>query len=149
MNPNGQTENDMKLRRRSQSDDFKGFLDHGTSLTGELQFSGTLRVDGEIHGSITTNDLLIVGEQANVHADIRAGEVQIFGSVSGNVESERRVEVYPSGHLKGDVRTPQLIIEEGGTFEGRSHGSAENKSEDTVATSTGDEFAKRSAPDTA
>jgi cytoskeletal protein CcmA (bactofilin family) len=113
----------MKLRRRSASDEFRGFLDHGTSLTGELQFSGTLRVDGNVHGSITTDDILIVGEQASVHADIRAGEVQIYGSVFGNVESARRVEVFPSGRLLGDVRTPQLIIEEGGTFEGRSLGT--------------------------
>lgn len=110
----------MKLRRKSGSDEFKGFLDHGTSLTGELQFSGTLRVDGNIHGSIKTDDLLIVGERASVHADIKAGEVQVFGSVFGSVDSERRVEIYPSGRIKGDVRTPQLIIEEGGTFEGRS-----------------------------
>jgi cytoskeletal protein CcmA (bactofilin family) len=115
----------MKLRRRSGSDEFRGFLDHGTSLTGALQFSGTLRVDGNVHGSITTDDVLIVGEQATVHADIRAGEVQIYGSVFGNVDSQRRVEVYPTGRLLGDVKTPQLIIEEGGTFEGRSLGATD------------------------
>jgi cytoskeletal protein CcmA (bactofilin family) len=115
----------MKLRRKPQSDEFRGFLDHGTSLTGELQFSGTLRVDGNVHGSITTDDLLIIGERAVVHADIKAGEVQIFGSVYGNVESERRIEVYPSGSLRGDVCTPQLVIDEGGTFEGRSRGASE------------------------
>jgi len=123
----------MKLRRKSPSDEFRGFLDHGTSLTGELQFSGTLRVDGEIHGSISTDDLLIVGEQATVHADVKAGEVQIFGSVYGNIESARRIEVYPTGRLKGDVHTPQLIIEEGGLFEGRSHGALSDKKETTVA----------------
>jgi len=115
----------MKLGRRPRSDDFKGFLDDGTSLTGELRFSGTLRVDGNIHGSIATDDVLIVGEKASVHADIRAGEVQIFGTVFGNVDSTRRIEVFPTGKLKGDVRTPQLIIDEGGTFEGRSHGTDE------------------------
>lgn len=119
----------MRRRRKSPSDEFKGFLDHGTSLTGELQFSGTLRVDGNIHGSITTDDLLIIGERATVHADIKAGEIQVFGSVFGNVESERRIQVYPTGSLKGDVRTPQLIIDEGGTFEGRSHGTDEGSGE--------------------
>ena len=123
----------MKLRRKSPSDEFKGFLDHGTSLTGDLQFSGTLRVDGHINGSITTGDVLIVGERATVHADIRAGEIQIYGSVVGNVESERRIEVYPTGRLQGDVRTPQLIIEEGGTFEGRSHLSRKDDSESAEA----------------
>ena len=143
----GNTENHMKLRRKSASDEFKGFLDHGTSLTGELQFSGTLRVDGEIHGSITTSDVLIVGDQATIHADVRAGEIQIFGSVFGNVESERRIEVYSTGHLKGDISTPQLVIEEGGTFEGRSRRPGAAKVEETVAASA-DHFAKRNAPDT-
>lgn len=132
----------MRRRRKAQSDEFRGFLDHGTSLTGELQFSGTLRVDGNVHGSITTDDLLIIGERAVVHADIKAGEVQIFGSVYGNVESERRIEVYPSGSLHGDVRTPQLVIDEGGTFEGRSQGASEEP-EETAQDTT--EVAQRNA----
>lgn len=120
----------MKLRRKYGSDDFKGFLDHGTSVTGELTFSGTLRVDGNIHGSITTSDLLIVGERATIHADIKAGEIQVYGSVFGNIEGSRRVEICSTGKLHGDVRTPRLVIEEGGTFEGRSRGAdsdAENE----------------------
>ena len=116
----------MKLRRKHGSDDFKGFLDHGTSVTGELTFSGTLRVDGNIHGSIATSDLLIVGERATIHADIKAGEIQVYGSVFGNIESTRRVEIYSTGKLRGDVRTPRLVIEEGGTFEGRSRGVDED-----------------------
>jgi cytoskeletal protein CcmA (bactofilin family) len=125
----------LKLRRKHGSDDFRGFLDHGTSLTGELQFSGTLRIDGNVHGSIKTDDLLIVGERATLHADIKAGEVQVFGAVFGSVESARRVEIYSSGRVKGDVISPQLIIEEGGAFEGRSLTGEEE--EDAEARSEG------------
>jgi len=106
---------------RKRSLDFQGFLDHGTTLTGELHFSGALRIDGTVHGSITTSDLLIVGEQASIHADIRAGEVQIHGAVLGSVECERRIEISSTGILRGDVRTPHLVIDEGGRFEGQSH----------------------------
>lgn len=136
----------MKLRRRQSSEEFRGFLDHGTSLTGELQFSGTLRVDGEIHGSITTEDILIVGERATLHADVRAGEVQIFGTVFGNVESDRRIDISPTGRLKGDVKTPRLVIEEGGTFEGRSHRPGPDNEEEPSATPT-DALAGRNVPD--
>jgi len=139
----------MKLRRKSHSEEFRGFLDHGTSLTGELQFSGTLRVDGEIHGSISTDDLLIVGERATVHADVKAGEVQIFGSVFGNIDSARRIEVYPTGRLKGDVHTPQLIIEEGGVFEGHSHGPLNEKKETTVASPAVENLSRSRTSDTA
>jgi cytoskeletal protein CcmA (bactofilin family) len=122
----------VKLRKKSGSHDFKGFLDQGTSLTGELSFSGTLRVDGTVHGSISTADILIVGDKASVNADIKAGEVQIYGTVFGNIEANRRVEIYPTGKLRGDVRTPQLIIEEGGTFEGHSRGLVDSDAEAVV-----------------
>ena len=64
----------MKFRDKP-SDQVSGFLDKGTNITGELQFAGTLRIDGNFHGSISTADTLIIGEHAMVHADIRAGEV--------------------------------------------------------------------------
>lgn len=131
-----ESEATLKLRRKTGSNEFQGFLDQGTSLTGELEFSGTFRVDGNIHGSIKTDDLLIVGENATVNADIRAGEIQVFGSVFGTIESARRVEIYPKGRVKGDVRTPQLIIEEGGTFEGRSKPTEETEAAEPQAEST-------------
>jgi cytoskeletal protein CcmA (bactofilin family) len=123
----------VNLRKKSYSNDFKGFLDHGTSLTGELTFSGTLRVDGAVHGSISTSDLLIVGDKASVNADIKAGEVQIYGAVFGNIAGDRRVEIYSTGRLRGDVRTPQLVIEEGGRFEGHSRGLIDSEEGTAVA----------------
>ena len=128
----------MKLRWKPTFDDFKGFLDHGTSLTGELTYSGTLRVDGNIHGSITTADVLVVGEQATIHADIKAGEVQIYGTVCGNITGSRRVEICSTGRLRGDVRAAQLVIEEGGVFEGRSLGTSDIKTEETAPDFTSD-----------
>jgi cytoskeletal protein CcmA (bactofilin family) len=107
--------------RKSPSEEFNGFLDAGTSLTGELSFSGTLRVEGNIHGSITTPDVLVIGKHAVVHADIKAGEVEIHGTVAGNIACDRRLQIYASGRLQGDVRSPKFIIEEGGMFEGLSY----------------------------
>jgi cytoskeletal protein CcmA (bactofilin family) len=118
------------------SEEVSGFLDQGTSVTGELQFSGTLRIDGEFHGSITTKDKLIVGERAQVHADIKAGEVEVYGSISGTLESNRRVEVHPSGSIKGDVRTPELVIEAGGILDGNSRMAGDSKTENQFETSS-------------
>jgi cytoskeletal protein CcmA (bactofilin family) len=108
--------------RKSASDQFNGFLDVGTCVTGELSFSGTLRLEGNVHGSIRTTDVLVIGEGAMVHAEITAGEVEIHGTVSGNITCERRLQIFSSGRLRGDVRVPTLIIDEGGVFEGISLG---------------------------
>lgn len=106
--------------RKTVSEEFSGFLAQGTTLKGDLQFSGTLHLNGNVRGSISTADVLIIGEHAVVEADIRAGEVQIYGTVIGNIESMRRVEICESGRLRGDLRTPNLVIRDGAIFEGKS-----------------------------
>ncbi len=106
--------------KKTVSEEFNGFLAQGTSVNGDLSFSGTLHLNGNVRGSISTTGVLIIGEHATVEANIKAGEVQIYGTVIGIVECESRVEICETGRLRGDVRTQKLIINEGGSFEGTS-----------------------------
>jgi cytoskeletal protein CcmA (bactofilin family) len=122
----------MKFRLRS-SDQVSGFLDKGTNVTGELEFAGTLRIDGNFHGSISTNDILIIGEHALVHADIKVGEVEIHGQVNGSIDAKRRVEISASGRLRGDVRTPVLCVSPGGVLDGRIQMAGEHPDETAIA----------------
>jgi cytoskeletal protein CcmA (bactofilin family) len=107
----------MKFRMK-QSDQVSGFLDKGTNMTGELEFAGTLRIDGNFHGSISTDDNLIVGEHAVVHADIKAGELEVHGQIFGTVEAVRVVEIFASGRVRGDIRTPVLRVNGGAMLDG-------------------------------
>jgi cytoskeletal protein CcmA (bactofilin family) len=95
-------------KNKAISDEFSGFLAQGTSLTGDLRFAGKLHLDGDFHGTISTDDVLVIGEKAT------------SGKVFGNIECVRRVEINASGHVRGDVRTPKFVINEGGIFEGKS-----------------------------
>jgi cytoskeletal protein CcmA (bactofilin family) len=115
----------MKLWRKSEQ--ISGFLDQGTNITGELQFSNTLRIDGNFHGSITSGDTLIIGEHAVVHADIKVGEIEIHGQVFGNVEVKRRAEISSTGRLRGDLQTSILIVQAGAVLDGKSHMSTDQQ----------------------
>src|SRR5262245_58553711 len=108
----------MKFRIKS-SDQVSGFLDKGTNVTGELEFTGTLRIDGNFDGSISTADTLIIGEHALVHADIKVGDIEIHGQVNGRIEAKRRVEITASGRVRGDLQTPVLSVSPGGVLDGR------------------------------
>ncbi len=112
----------MFSKNKAISDEFNGFLAQGTSLTGDLRFTGKLHLNGEFRGTIFTDDVLVIGELATIEADIKAGEIQISGKVFGNIECVRRIEIHESGHVRGDVRTPKFVINEGGVFEGKSLG---------------------------
>src|SRR5215472_10845920 len=121
----------MKFRVKP-SDQVSGFLDKGTNVTGELEFTGTLRIDGNFHGSISTADILIIGEHALVHADIKVGEIEIAGQVNGRIEAKRRVDIRASGRLRGDVHAPTLSVTPGGVVDGRIHMSGDHLEETTV-----------------
>jgi cytoskeletal protein CcmA (bactofilin family) len=123
----------MKFRQKS-SDQVSGFLDKGTNITGELEFAGTLRIDGHFHGSISTGDILIIGEHAMVHADIHAGEIEIHGQVLGTIEAKRRVEVSATGRVRGDIQTPVLLVSPGALLDGRTRMADERPDETTIAT---------------
>jgi cytoskeletal protein CcmA (bactofilin family) len=107
----------MKFRIK-QSDQVTGFLDKGTNMTGELMFAGTLRIDGNFQGSISSTDNLVIGEHAVVHADIKVGEIEVHGQFFGSIEAKHRVEVFPSGRIHGDIHTPLLCVNEGALLDG-------------------------------
>ncbi len=91
-----------------------------THFKGHLKAEGNLRVDGYFEGSMETNGNVVVGESAKVAADIKANNVQVWGSVQGNVEAAGRLEILPSGSVWGDVKVKSLLIDEGGSFHGKS-----------------------------
>jgi len=120
----------MKFRVK-QSDQVSGFLDKGTNVTGELEFAGTLRIDGNFQGSISTADNLIIGEHAVVHADIRVGEIEIHGQFFGTISAKTRVVVFPSGRVRGDIHTPVLCVTAGALLDGGMHMADDRTDEPT------------------
>src|SRR5215467_15717764 len=127
----------MKFRPKA-SDTVSGFLDKGTHVTGELQFAGTLRIDGNFHGSISTGDILIIGEHAMVHADIRAGDVEIHGQVLGTIQAKRRVEISVTGRVRGDIHAPMLIVNPGAMLHGRTRMADDQADENTAVIAVDD-----------
>lgn len=102
-----------------------GLLGIDTRFKGHVRFSGTLRLDGDIDGTIVSEEgsgsMLIVNQNAAVNGNITSDSVLISGKVRGNIKAVERVEIYRSGSLKGDVYTGDIMIQGGAEFEGNCH----------------------------
>src|SRR5664279_1228890 len=94
-------------------------LGKGSEFEGKLSFEGTVRVDGKLTGEIFTDDVLIVGEGAEVNAEVTVGSIVIQGIVRGNITAKRSVEIHSPGRVKGNINTPSLFIEKGVFFDGQ------------------------------
>ena len=93
-------------------------LGRGSEFEGKLSFEGTVRVDGKLSGEIFTDDVLIIGEGAEVRAEINVGAIVIEGTVHGNINAKRSVEIHTPARVRGNIVTPSLYIEKGVMFDG-------------------------------
>lgn len=94
-------------------------LGRGTRFEGKLYFEGRVRIDGAFKGEIKSNDTLIIGEGADIHAEIDVATVIVRGGiVHGNVRASQAIEIHSPGKLVGNVHSPSLYIERGVEFQG-------------------------------
>ena len=95
-------------------------LGPGTSFDGLLTFEGSLRIEGQLAGSVFADEgALLIGPTARVRARIEVAELVLAGSLIGDVIARRRVELLPGAELEGNVTSPLLAIAEGGRIVGR------------------------------
>ncbi|MGB9177805.1 MAG: polymer-forming cytoskeletal protein [Pyrinomonadaceae bacterium] len=96
-----------------------GFVGGGTTLKGDANFKGMLRVDGHLSGRITSDKgTLIVSSGGQVDANIEVGIARINGTVNGDIIATERIEFGRTAKVSGNVQTPALIIEQGALFDG-------------------------------
>ncbi len=97
-------------------------LGRGTEFRGKLVFEGVVRIDGTFHGEVFSDGTLVIGEPAEVDAEIRVGVAIIRGgTVRGNVRAKRAVEVHAPSRVFGNITAPEVFIDKGVTFEGQCH----------------------------
>ena len=96
--------------------DIKAFLGEGTEFKGILSFEGTIRIDGRVEGEVLGEELLIVGEDGVIQAEVEVGSLIAGGRIEGNIRAKRRVELLASSTVIGNIVTPCLIVMEGATL---------------------------------
>lgn len=88
-------------------------------VKGDLTGTDDLLIDGAIEGMIQLNEhKLTVGMAAKLKADINAREVVVYGCVQGNVYATGRIEIKKGGSVIGNLRTAQVMIDDGADFKG-------------------------------
>jgi cytoskeletal protein CcmA (bactofilin family) len=102
----------------TKKEELTGFFDQGVTITGELEFKNTLRIDGNFYGKIRSSDQLIVGENGVVEGEIDVGILNVTGIIKGVVRTQDRLEIQKGGRVLADVVTPSLQVMEGGVLQG-------------------------------
>jgi len=105
-------------KKDREKGEMQAFLGKGTEFKGTLLFDGVVRLDGKVEGEISSDGHLVVGQEADIQAEIKVGSIQVAGRVVGNIIAKNRVEILSTGKVVGDITTPKLAVEEGAHFTG-------------------------------
>ncbi|MCD6172986.1 MAG: polymer-forming cytoskeletal protein [Sulfurimonas sp.] len=91
----------------------------GSSIKGEMNLTCNLYVDGELEGTINSQNEVKIGKHGHVKGDIITKRLVIHGCVEGSINADR-VEIRADGRVSGTIESAELIIESKGIFEGNS-----------------------------
>ncbi len=103
----------MRKETPLEKSEIKAFLGPGSHFEGKLQFNEIVRIDGIFRGEVNSKDTLIVGETADIHAEISVGSLILSGRFRGNVKASVRVELRAPAQVDGSIETSALVVEEG------------------------------------
>lgn len=96
------------------------FLGANLTIVGEITSEEDLQIDGKVRGPISLQGRrLTIGRTAELNSDVTAGEVIVYGKLTGNLCARDRVEIKKDGSVSGDVTTARVSIEDGADFKGR------------------------------
>lgn len=95
-----------------------------TVITGDIQFSGGLRVDGRVCGSITVtgnkkNAVLILSSQGSIEGKVRVPHIVIDGTVDGPIHADENLELQSGAKITGDIHYKTIKMHQGATVEGK------------------------------
>lgn len=95
----------------------------GTVVSGDIAFTGGLRIDGEVNGNVRAVDgqsgMLVISEHARIEGEITVPHVIINGTVLGPVHATEFLELQPCARVTGDVEYNSVEMHLGAVVQGR------------------------------
>lgn len=104
---------------KNQTEITNSTIGENSYFCGKFFINGSLKIDGKFEGKSLQADQLYIGVSGKVKTNITATNVIVEGIVVGNITAKNRVMLLPTSKILGDIKTPELIIQNGVILEGR------------------------------
>jgi cytoskeletal protein CcmA (bactofilin family) len=95
----------------------------GTTVEGNLSYSGGLRIDGSVKGDLrcASGDscMVVVSEHGQVEGEVHAAHLVVSGRIVGPLFVSELLELQPKARISGDVHYRALEMHNGAVIEGR------------------------------
>ena len=90
----------------------------GTTINGDIQSKGDIRVDGTLKGSVTTEGKVVLGRDGVIEGDVVCKNADVSGILKAKITVSQLLSLKTSAKLNGDITANKLSIEPGAEFTG-------------------------------
>ena len=95
----------------------------GTEISGDLTFSGGMRIDGIVRGNVTAtgnmDGALVLSQAARVEGEIKVTHAVVNGTILGPLQAKDYVELQSKAKVTGDVSYRTIEVQIGAVAQGR------------------------------
>jgi len=96
---------------------------HDVRITGDVQFSEGLRMDGHVKGNVSgapgSQALLVLSDRGSIEGNVHAYDVVVNGRIVGDLIADHFVELQGNAHVVGNIYYQQLRMDCGASVDGK------------------------------
>lgn len=96
----------------------RNIIGKGTTITGNIETFGNIRIDGRLNGDVKSKSKVALGEGSLIEGNILSQNAEIEGEVIGKIETSELLILHPTAVVRGNIFTEKLIIKSGAVFDG-------------------------------
>lgn len=101
--------------------DVVSIIGPGMKVVGDCTSDGTIRIEGQVEGSVKAAKSVVIGKEGVVLGDVVTQDAIVAGRVNGSISADSRIELQASCRVQGDIRSRRIKLDEGGQVDGQFH----------------------------
>ncbi len=90
----------------------------GTSITGDINCSGDIRIDGNLIGNLNVQGKVVIGNSGTIKGEISCKNSEVEGKIEGKITVAELLSLKTTSSILGDIKTKKIAIEPGAQFTG-------------------------------
>ena len=107
-----------KNREEVDLNNFDSLIGKNTIVRGKIESSGLTRLEGKLIGDAELVGNLIIGEGSYLNGNVKAMNVDVYGTVEGNIDVEDCLTLHETSVMCGNIEVNTLIVKKDASFDG-------------------------------
>ncbi len=108
---------DLRVRTIDETE-IPTVLAEDIEFEGTVEFTEPLLVKGKLSGELRSASELFIAPAARLDANVAASRISVKGQINGDLIASERIELFAGATIRGNITTPDLIIQSGGILQG-------------------------------